>query len=289
MENALEIKSLNKRYKDFSLKNVSFSLPEGYIMGFVGQNGAGKTTTIRSILNMARIDSGEIKILGMDSVNETHLLKQKVGVVFDDICFAEHLNVKQIESQLKGFYSEWDSNKYFGLIERFKLPLKSPVGKFSRGMKMKFMVTTALSHNADLLILDEPTSGLDPVARDELMDILADYISDDNKSVLFSTHITADLERIADYITILNNGKVWFTGTKDEIMEKYVILKGDENYLTENIKKKIIGFHSYKNGFEAMLPTEFLNELPEEIEYEKANIDEILVYMSKEAANERNS
>ena len=117
----------------------------------------------------------------------------------------------------------------------------------------------------------------------------ADYISDDNKSVLFSTHITADLERIADYITILNNGKVWFTGTKDEIMEKYAILKGDENYLTENIKKKIIGFHSYKNGFEAMLPTEFLNELPEEIEYEKANIDEILVYMSKEAANERNS
>lgn len=289
MENLLEVKNLCKSYKDFSLKNVGFALPKGFIMGFIGRNGAGKTTTIRSILNMAHIDSGEVKVFGLDSVKESSMLKQRVGVVFDDIFFAHHLNVRQIESQLRGFYDDWDSKEFFNLISKFELPLNKKVGDFSRGMKMKLMLSTALSHKAELLILDEPTSGLDPVARDELLDILADYISNENRGILFSTHITADLERIADYITVLNKGKVWFTGTKDELMEKYIIIKCEEKELPDEIREKSIGFHSYQNGFEALLPAEYLNILPEEIEYEKASLDEILVFISKETKYEKNS
>lgn len=286
MENILEIQGLCKNYKCFELKDVSFALPKGYIMGFVGQNGSGKTTTIRSILNMANINSGKISVFGLNSITNSKEIKQRTGVVFDSLYFAEHLKIKEIENQLKGFYPDWDSEGFFRRINSFDLPLKKKVGTFSKGMKMKLMIAVALSHNAELIILDEPTSGLDPVARDELLDILADYISDENKGILFSTHITADVERIADYVTVLNEGKVWFTGTKDELMEKYVIIKGDEADVTDELKNKCIGFHSYKNGFDAMLDTEYLGLLPKEIEFEKISLDEILVYIAKEKQDE---
>ena len=281
MENILEIKGLNKSYEGFSLKDVSFSVPRGYIMGFVGQNGSGKTTTIRSILNMAHKDSGEIKIFGLDSVKDSTAIKEKLGVVFDSLYFAEHLTVKQIESQLKPFYKDWSSEEFFDRIRSFDLPTDKPAGDFSKGMKMKLMIAAALSHKAELVILDEPTSGLDPVARDELLDILTEYIEKENRGVLFSTHITADVERIADYVTVLHNGKVWFTGTKDQLLEKYVIIKGDAAELPDNIKEKCIGFHNYRNGFDALLDTEFADGLPGSIESEKASFDEILVYIAK--------
>lgn len=289
MENILEIKGLNKAYEGFSLKDVSFSVPRGYIMGFVGQNGSGKTTTIRSILNMAHKDSGEITIFGLDSVKDSIEIKEKMGVVFDSLYFAEHLTVKQIESQLSPFYKDWSSKEFFGRISAFGLPTDKNVGTFSKGMKMKLMVAAALSHNAELIILDEPTSGLDPVARDELLDILAEYIEDENRGVLFSTHITADVERIADYVTVLHNGRVWFTGTKDELLEKYIVIKGDESDLPDNIKEKCIGFHNYRNGFDALLDAEFADGLPGEIESEKAIFDEILVYIAKEDKNGRDN
>ncbi len=284
MENLLEINALKKIYKEFELSDVSFNLPKGFIMGFVGQNGAGKTTTIRSILNMAYRDGGEINVFGLDNIKDEREIKERIGVVFDDIYFARHLNVKEIASQMRGFYRNWSNDEFNSYIKRFKLPTNKKVGDFSRGMKMKLMVSVALSHKAELLILDEPTSGLDPVARDELLDILAEYISDENRGILFSTHITTDLERIADYITILHAGKVWFTGTKDELMESFVVVKGDEDDLPGAARKKCIGFHAYRNGFEAMLKTVDADVLPEEIVCEKANIDEILVYIAKEAA-----
>ena len=226
MENILEIKNLNKSYGDFALKDVSFSLPKGYIMGFVGENSSGKTTTIRSILNMAKIDSGEIRVFGLDSVTDTIAIKERLGVVFDSLYLAEHLNVKQIERQIKPFYKDWQTEEFFRRIEEFDLPTDKKVGDFSKGMKMKLMIAVALSHKAELIILDEPTSGLDPVARDELLDILAEYIEDENRGVLFSTHITADVERIADYVTILHSGKVWFTGELNTLSEGYAVLKG---------------------------------------------------------------
>lgn len=289
MENILEINGLNKVYDDFALKDVSFSLPKGFIMGFVGENGSGKTTTIRSILNMARIDSGKISIFGLDSVKDTIAIKERLGVVFDSLYLAEHLNIRQIEKQLKPFYKDWNSEEFFRRIKQFDLPDNKKVGDFSKGMKMKIMVAIALSHNAEFIILDEPTSGLDPVARDELLDILAEYIEDENRGVLFSTHITADIERIADYITILHSGKVWYTGTKDELTESYAVIKGAEDDIPSALKSKLIGFHSYRNGFDALIKTDNLVGIPDTLEYEKASIDEILVYIAKEDKNERNS
>ena len=289
MENILEINNLSKSYGDFALKDISFSLPKGYIMGFVGENGSGKTTTIRSILNMAKIDSGKISVFGLDSINDTIAIKERLGVVFDSLYLAEHLNVTQIEQQLKPFYKDWDSKEFFDRIKQFDLPDKKRIGDFSKGMKMKLMITIALSHKAELIILDEPTSGLDPVARDELLDILAEYIEDENRGVLFSTHITADVERIADYVTILHSGKVWFTGEKDELTEKYAVIKGDEKDIPDKLKEKFIGFHAYRNGFDTLLETAYLNEVPESLEHEKASIDEILIYIAKEDKNERHS
>ncbi|MGN1137385.1 MAG: ABC transporter ATP-binding protein [Oscillospiraceae bacterium] len=289
MENILEINGLCKKYDDFSLKDVSFSLPKGFIMGFVGQNGSGKTTTIRSILNMAKLDSGKISVFGLDSVTDSIAIKERLGVVFDNLYLAEHLNAKQIEQQLKPFYKDWDTNEFFRRIKEFGLPDNKKVGDFSKGMKMKLMVAVALSHKAELIILDEPTSGLDPVARDELLDILAEYIEDENRGVLFSTHITADVERIADYVTILHNGKVWYTGTKDELTEKYAVIKGAEEEVPSALKEKLIGFHAYRNGFEALIGTEDLAGIPQSLEYEKASIDEILVYIAKEDKRERYS
>lgn len=286
MENILEIKKLNKAYPDFALKDVSFSLPRGYIMGFVGENGSGKTTTIRSILDMAKIDSGKISIFGLDSVSDSVAIKQRLGVVFDSLYLAEHLSVNQIEKQLMPFYAAWDTKVFHSRIKQFGLPEDKAVGTFSKGMKMKLMIAVALSHDAELMILDEPTSGLDPVARDELLDILAEYIEDEKHSVLFSTHITADVERVADYITMLHDGKVWFTGTKDELDSKYVLLKGAEDDLPDALRKKCIGFHAYRNGFETMLDTQYLDEVPDSLATEKANIDEILVYIAKEAHRE---
>lgn len=289
MENILEIKGLCKKYDGFALQDVSFSLPRGYIMGFVGQNGSGKTTTIRSILNMAQKDSGKITVFGLDSVTDTITIKERLGVVFDSLYLAEHLNVKQIERQLKPFYKDWDSAEFARRIKEFDLPDNRPAGEFSKGMKMKLMIAVALSHKAELIILDEPTSGLDPVARDELLDILAEYIEDENRGVLFSTHITADVERIADYVTILHTGKVWFTGTKDALTERYVIIKGDAAELPQSAREKCIGFHNYRNGFEAMFPAEDAALLPDVIDTEKASIDEILVYIAKEDKHERDT
>lgn len=289
MENILEIKQICKAYDGFALKDVSFTLPKGYIMGFVGQNGSGKTTTIRSILDMAKIDSGSISVFGMDSVNDSIAIKQRLGVVFDSLYLAEHLNAKQIEKQLKLFYKDWDSKEYFRRIKDFDLPDNKKVGDFSKGMKMKLMIAAALAHRPELLILDEPTSGLDPVARDELLDILSEYIENENCGVLFSTHITADVERIADYVTILHDGKVWYSGTKDELTEKYAVIKGAEEDIPSGLKEKMIGFHAYRSGFDALIAVDDLANIPAALEYEKASIDEILVYIAKEGKHERDS
>ena len=287
--NILEIQGLCKTYDDFSLQDVSFSLPRGYIMGFVGQNGSGKTTTIRSILNMAQFDSGKISVFGLDSVTDSIAIKERLGVVFDSLYLAEHLNAKQIETQLRPFYKDWDSKEYHARLKAFNLPEDKKVGDFSKGMKMKFMIAVALSHKPELIILDEPTSGLDPVARDELLDILAEYIEDENRGVLFSTHITADVERIADFVTILHNGKVWYTGTKDDLAADYAVLKGDAKDIPEGVMDKLIGYHNYRNGFEALIRTADLAGLPDSLEHEKASIDEILVYIAKEDKHEGHS
>lgn len=281
MNNAIEIQKLCKSYKDFSLNNISFSLPTGYIMGFVGQNGAGKTTTIRLILNMINRESGEIKIFGLDNVQDDQKIKQDIAVVFDDIYFVDSWKVREVERALKGFYSNWSSKLFNQYVSNFHLPMDKKVKELSRGMKMKLMLAVAMSHEAKLLILDEPTSGLDPVARDELLEILSKYIADGDKSILFSTHITSDLEKIADYITLIDNGRIFYTGTKDGLLENFFIVKGGPDDLTEPLRAKIIGLAENKAGFSGLIPASETKHLSKEIVLETPTIDEILVYISK--------
>ena len=281
MNNAIEIQNLCKSFKDFSLNNISFSLPMGYIMGFVGQNGAGKTTTIRLILNMINRDGGEIKLFGLDNVRDEQKIKQDIAVVFDDIYFVDSWKVREVETAIKRFYSNWSSKLFRQYLSSFHLPMDKKVKELSRGMKMKLMLAVAMSHEAKLLIFDEPTSGLDPVARDELLGILSKYIADGQKSILFSTHITSDLEKIADYITVIDHGHIFYSGTKDDLLESYCIVRGGPHDLTDELKKNIIGLTTNIAGFAGLLPTSEMKHLAPEIVAETPSIDEILISISK--------
>ena len=281
MNNALEVRNLCKTYNDFSLDSISFTLPAGYIMGFVGQNGAGKTTTIRLILNMANRTGGEVKIYGSDNIEDELTAKQELAAVFDEIFFVDVWRVREIEKIVKGFYSKWDSGQFAAYMKKFKLSPDKKVKDLSRGMKLKLMLAVAMSHNAKLLILDEPTSGLDPVARDELLDILREYISDGKKSVFFSTHITSDLEKVADYITLIDNGKVFFTGTKDDLEAYFLIVRGGADDLTDALKSQLIGLSSNAAGFSGLLLSSKSEMLSDRLVTEMPTIDEILVRISK--------
>lgn len=277
MDNILEIKNLSKGFRDFSIKNISFSLPRGYIMGFIGPNGAGKTTTIKLILNMLAKDSGTIKVFGKDSVSHEQEVKERIGVVMDNPFYVEDWTLLAVEKALSPFYQKWDSKKYSAMLSRFSLDSKKKVKELSRGMKMKLMIAAALSHDADLLLLDEPTSGLDAVARNELMDILSAFIADESKAVLFSTHITSDLEKIADYVTFINHGKILYSDTKDSLMEKYLMIKGGLGVLTPALKKEIIGYREHGVGFDGLIDSSALRFLPKSVLTEQCNLDEIVV------------
>ena len=240
-ENILEVKNLNKEYNSFKLKDINLSLPKGMIMGLIGENGAGKTTTIKSILNLTSIDSGEINIFGMDMKEEAKKIKEDIGVVLDDSFLSEHLTPKDINQIMKNIYSNWDEDLFLEYLKDFKLPLKQESKDFSSGMKVKLKIAIAISHYPKLLILDEPTSGLDPVARSEILDIFQDFIQDGESSILVSSHITSDLEHIADYITFINDGKILLSKTRDELLEQYGIVrcsKEDFEKIDENDYEK---------------------------------------------------
>ena len=281
MNNVLEINNITKDYKKFKIDNISFNLPKGYIMGFIGANGAGKTTTIKLILNMIKRDSGEIKVFGLDNIREEERIKEQIGVVFDECYYLEDWTLNDVEKAVSMFYKNWNSSIYEKYLKEFNLARDKKVKDLSRGMKL--MIAVAFSHEAKLLILDEPTSGLDPVARDEFLDILRDYIEDEEKSVIFSSHITSDIEKIADYITYINNGKIIFTGEKDEFLEKYCIIKGGKEDITESQKKEIIGLRMHSTGFEGLIELKKAVGFSSKVIIEKASLDEIMIYMNKEA------
>lgn len=287
MNNMLEVRNLCKTYGDFSLNDVSFSLPNGTIMGFVGENGAGKTTTIRCILNMAMRDSGEIQVFGLDNIHDEIAVKQGIAAVFDEICFVDTWRVREVEQAIHSFYDEWSTESFSRYLTQFGLPKEKRVKELSRGMKMKLMLAVAMSHNAKLLILDEPTSGLDPVARDELLTILQQYIADGEKSVFFSTHITSDLERVADFITLIDKGRIVFADTKETLLENFRILKGDIQQLSDDLRGKLIGLTITAASFSAMLRTQDMASVTSSgtFVYRQPSIDEILVYISKEEDN----
>ena len=237
MENILEIKDLSKKYDGFELKNINIKLPKGTIMGFIGENGAGKTTTIKLILNIIKKNEGEIKIFGLDNIKEEKRIKEDIGVVLDDSFLSEYLNPLDINKIMKNIYKNWDEELYFKYINEFKLPKDKISKEYSTGMKMKLKIAVALSHHPKLLILDEPTSGLDPIARNEILDIFQDFIQDEEHGIFVSSHITSDLEHIADYVTFINEGEIVFTKTRYELLEDYGIVKcSDEEF--RNIDKK---------------------------------------------------
>ena len=273
----LEIKNLSKDFKKFKLNNISFKLEPGYIMGFIGPNGSGKSTTIKLIMNLLKKDSGEIKVFGKDHIQFEKEIKNKIGFVYDEFYFYEDLTMKNI---IRPFYKEWDDKLFNKYMENFKLDSSQKIKRLSKGMKMKFSLAVALSHNADLIIMDEPTSGLDPVFRREILDILYNVIQDEKKSIFFSTHITTDLEKIADYITFINNGTIVFSRGKDEILESYGIVKGGNNLLDKDIRKEFIGLRETKVGFEGLVdnPQKLKRLFGSEVIIERPTLEDIMVY-----------
>jgi len=227
MNAILEVRDLNKNYKnsDFSLKDVSFSLPSGAIMGFVGENGAGKSTTIGCILNTLIKDSGMVKILGRDMNDDSADIRDDIGVVYDTNAFPLHLTPLKIASAMRHIFSKWDNTLFKEYLKKFKLPENQKIKEFSRGMTMKLGVAVALSHHPKLLILDEATSGLDPIVRDDILDVFLDFVQDENNSILLSSHITSDLEKVADYITFIHDGSIVFSEIKDNLLYNYGVMR----------------------------------------------------------------
>ena len=283
-ENILEVRNLNKNYKGFKLKDINLTLPKGMIMGLIGENGAGKTTTIKAILNIINTDSGEIKIFGLDNKKEEKKIKQDIGVVLDDSFLSEYLNPIDINKIMKNFYQNWDEKLYFKYIDEFKLPKNKISKDYSSGMKMKLKIAVALSHHPKLLILDEPTSGLDPVARNEILDIFQDFIQDEEHAILVSSHITSDLEHIADYITFINNGEIVLTKTKDELLDRYGIVKCSEQEFKKINKTDYLKYK--KNRYEYEILVENKNEFKRKYDIQiidKPTIEEImLIYIKGE-------
>lgn len=225
MNNVIELKNVTKNYGDFVLDHVTFSIPEGSVCGFIGQNGAGKTTTINLILDIIKRDDGEIRIFGESVDKNSAHLREDIGVVFDEMGFHEFMTGRDINIMMKNIYKNWDEQAFFDYLKKFSLPSKKKCGAFSRGMRMKLQIAVALSHHAKLLIMDEPTSGLDPIVRNEMIEIFREFVVEEDHSILLSSHITGDLEKLADEVVFIDGGKIVLSGNKDELLEKHGILK----------------------------------------------------------------
>lgn len=252
MSAILEVDNLRKEYRDFNL-NVSFSLERGYLMGFIGPNGAGKSTTIKLIMNLLKKDSGTIKVFGLDNVKNEIEIKQRIGFVYDQNYYYEELTVEEMKGIISRFYADWDDELYRDYLKIFDLDPRKKIKELSKGMQMKFSLIMALSHHAELIIMDEPTSGLDPIVRRELLQILSEILQDENKGILLSTHITSDLDKIADYITFINQGRIVESTTRDFLLENYGVVRGKKELLRQTDKGLLIGVKENEFGFEALV------------------------------------
>lgn len=278
--NALEIKNLTKSYPGFTLDNLNLTLPSGCIMGLIGENGAGKSTTIKLILDMIHKDSGSITILGKDNTDSIELTKEDIGVVMDEVGIPECLTVKQVGNVMKHTFRNWDDTEYTRLVQKLALPDKKQFKEFSRGMKMKLGIAIALSHNAKLLILDEATSGLDPVVRDEVVEMFSDFTRDENHSILISSHIVSDLEKLCDYVAFLHNGKLLLCEEKDQLLAEYGLIHCTSEEL-QNLPAEAIKYKKENPyGIEAMV---LRNAVPADVNVSPISIEELFVFMVKEA------
>lgn len=285
MDNVIEIESLRKEYKDFALKDISFSVPKGYITGLLGPNGAGKTTIIKLIMNLVRKSSGSVRIFDLDNIEHGVQIRERIGFVFDTPYFYEDQSVNVLGRAIGPFYSRWDQRRFESLMERFQLPARKPFASLSKGMKTKFALALALSHDADLIIMDEPTTGLDPLFRREFLELLREIIQSEEKSVLFSTHITSDLDRIADYAVFIEDGQLHCALWKDEIQEKWGIVRSRDDFITESNKSLFRGWRKHEYGIEGL--TNDLARIRQlslaDLVVEKPTLEDILFFLHKEA------
>ena len=282
MEYAIEVRNLTKEYENFKLENASFNVGKGTIMGFIGENGAGKSTTIKAILNLIKKDNGLITVLGKEINRNEKGIKNELGIVLNDGNFNEKLNVKAINKIMKNIYKRWDDDVFYKYIEKFNIDTSKKIEEFSKGMKMKLSIAIALSHKAKILILDEATSGLDPVARDEVLDILMEFIQNEENSILMSSHITSDLEKIADYITFIHNGKIIFSENKDKLIYDMGVVKCTEKqFKAIEVQDRMF----YKKGifnYEVLIDNrdEFSKKYPSLV-INNSNLEEIMLFYIK--------
>ncbi len=278
MMELLEVKNLSKHYKNFDLKDISFTLPKGYIMGYVGANGSGKTTTLNLITGILKCTEGGVRIDGLSHEEDARAYKEKIGYVGDESYFPDHFKIKHIRAILKDFYPTFSEDKFDGFIRDWNLPEKKPIKDFSRGMKVMLMFASVLARDTKLLVLDEATNGLDPVMRTEVLKLLQEYVMNGERSVIFSTHILSDLEQIADYIYFIHGGRTVLYDAKDELIESFLLVKGESAKIPPALKKELIGMEENAYGFEAILPSEKAELLGNAFLFEKPTIDQIVIH-----------
>lgn len=278
MDHILEVRGLNKHYDRFSLKDVSFCLPEGCITGFIGVNGAGKTTTLRTILGLTGKESGKISIFGMEVDQNERKIKDRIGVVLDDGCFYDELTLAEMKSVIAPAYTTWCEQDFKYYIDRFSLDTKQKISTLSKGMRMKYSLALALSHKAELLLMDEPTSGLDPLVRSQFLEILKEYMDKGGKGVLLSTHITSDLDKIADMLIMIDHGQILFQEDKDTLLDSYRVVKGDASQLNGEIRKLFLNMEETAFGFTGITrqASKVMEHIPDAI-LERPTIEDIML------------
>lgn len=278
MDNILEVRGLNKHYDRFSLKDVSFCLPEGCITGFIGVNGAGKTTTLRTILGLTGKESGKISIFGMEMDQNERKIKDRIGIVFDDGCFYDELTLAEMKSVIAPAYTTWCEQDFKDYIDRFSLDTKQKICTLSKGMRMKYSLALALSHKAELLLMDEPTSGLDPLVRSQFLEILKEYMDKGGKAVLLSTHITSDLDKIADMLIMIDHGQILFQEDKDTLLDSCRVVKGDASQLNEEIRKLFLNVEETAFGFTGITrqALKVMEHIPDAI-LERPTIEDVML------------
>lgn len=279
MDYAVNLRNVTKKYPGFILDKVNLSVPTGTVMGLVGENGAGKSTTLHLMLGLIRQDAGSVTLLGKDSAQLDRQIKEQIGVVMDEACFPEGLTARDINKILRSLYKTWDEEKFFSCLKQFSLPEKRIVKAYSRGMKMKLSIAAALSHNTRLLILDEATAGLDPVVRDEILEIFMTFMQEESHTIVMSSHIVSDLERVCDYIAFLHKGKLIFADEKDVLLDRYAILKCPLEQLGKVDQRAVIGRRLNMFGAEALVEK---RKMPRDCILDKAGIEEIMRFYSKE-------
>lgn len=281
MENVVELINVTKKFKGFSLNNIDLQVKQGYVTGFIGANGAGKSTTIKMMMNLLRPDVGEVKLFGLDYKTHEKTIKERIGFVYDSNVFFEGLNLKDIKRIVAPAYKQWDDILFNQYIEQFELPLNKAIKTFSKGMQTKASLAIALSHHAELIIMDEPTAGLDPIFRRELLHILQEVMLDGNRTIFFSTHITTDLNRIADYITLIQKGELVFTKSIHDVTENYAIVKGGMDLLDRDTEKAFVHIHRASTGFEALTDNikEVKNTFGDTVVMERASLEDIMYYL----------